>query len=95
MNRSPLAVKLAEKKRELDNLQQLQQSSESLVKELEALKAKLETFTDGTEAVAAVMTNWQSVLKAVTLASSSVTRYSEEDENRQPETLVRIGIDQE
>lgn len=46
---SPLAARLAQKKQELNNLQQLQNMSADLVGQLEALQEKLSTLADGTE----------------------------------------------
>lgn len=66
---SLLETRLSEKKRELENLLQLQQLSGDLVKELQVLAGKLDTLADGTEAVAAVLQNWGNIIRAVTLAS--------------------------
>jgi DASH complex subunit DAD2 len=46
---SPLTVRLAQKKQELQSLQQLQNMSADLVGQLEALQEKLDTLADGTE----------------------------------------------
>lgn len=52
-------------------------------------------------AVAAVMTNWNSVLRAISLASTSLTSYASDrntsettEEPQLPEPLVRIRLDE-
>jgi len=40
---------------------------------MQQLEEKLATLSDGTEAVAAVMANWGSVLRAVSMASGEYT----------------------
>ena len=40
---------------------------------MQQLEEKLATLSDGTEAVAAVMANWGSVLRAVSMASGEFT----------------------
>ena len=67
-----------------------------------ALEEKLSTLRDGTEAVACVLANWESVLGAIGMASRGVENLNMSQEERQngnadgndgkelPVTLVRI-----
>lgn len=77
---------------------------------MQQLEEKLATLSNGTEAVAAVMGNWATVLRAIYMASAKLPRAMEnadeepepqqeqpqEDETKQelPQTLVRIPIQQ-
>jgi DASH complex subunit DAD2 len=47
----------------------LRDLSAGLAGQMQQLEEKLATLSDGTEAVAAVMANWGSVLRAVSMAS--------------------------
>ena len=88
---SPMLVaRINEKKAELENLKQLRDLSGGLAAQMQALKEKLSTLSDGTEgsldvaivlslmlvidmasiAVAAVLSNWHNVLRAINMASS-------------------------
>lgn len=69
---SVLAARIASKKAELDNLVQLRDMSNGLARQMEALRTKLETLKDGTEAVACVLANWDNVLRAITMASTKL-----------------------
>ncbi|KAL8953743.1 MAG: hypothetical protein Q9222_000425 [Ikaeria aurantiellina] len=70
-NQSPmLLARVNEKKEELENLKQLRDLSAGLAAQMQALEAKLSTLSDGTEAVAAVLSNWNTVLQAINMASS-------------------------
>uniref|UniRef100_A0A060T671 DASH complex subunit DAD2 n=1 Tax=Blastobotrys adeninivorans TaxID=409370 RepID=A0A060T671_BLAAD len=97
---SSLTARLAAKKEELRNLQQLELASAQLVDQLEAMKDKIETMADGAQAIGEVMNNWQKVLRAVSLASTGVrsfavqTETGEEEEELLPEALVRIRDDE-
>lgn len=66
---SALQARINEKKGELESLRQLRDLSAGLAGQMQQLEEKLGTLSDGTEAVAAVMANWGSVLRAVSMAS--------------------------
>ncbi|RDL39147.1 Uncharacterized protein BP5553_03487 [Venustampulla echinocandica] len=68
---SPILVaRINEKKAELENLKQLRDLSAGLAGQMQMLEEKLSTLSDGTEAVATVLGNWQNVLRAISMASS-------------------------
>lgn len=83
---SALSARIAAKKAELENLRQLRDLSGTLATQMQALETKVSTLKDGTEgntpsdsagmaadyflAVAYVLSNWDNVLRAITLASS-------------------------
>ncbi|KAF2704793.1 hypothetical protein K504DRAFT_537799 [Pleomassaria siparia CBS 279.74] len=93
-----LVARIAEKKAELANLKELQALSAGLSDQMQALADKLSTLSDGTEAVAAVLSNWHNVLRAINMASTKIPKPKEdEDANKKtepelplPQTLVRI-----
>ncbi|KAF2872478.1 DASH complex subunit Dad2-domain-containing protein [Massariosphaeria phaeospora] len=98
-NQSPvLAARIAEKKAELANLKELQALSAGLADQMNQLAEKLTTLSDGTEAVAAVLSNWHNVLRAINMASTKLPKPKDEDEGEEkpdpepplPQTLVRI-----
>jgi len=64
-----LAARVAEKRAELAQLKELQRLSASVSDQMHMLEEKLGTLADGTEAVATVLANWGSVLRAIGLAS--------------------------
>lgn len=66
---SALQARINEKKVELENLRQLRDLSGGLAGQMQQLEEKLSTLSSGTEAVAAVMGNWNNVLRAVYMAS--------------------------
>lgn len=69
-NASPaLLQRINEKKAELASLKELQTLSKALADQMEQLEEKLGTLSDGTEAVAAVLSNWHNVLRAISMAS--------------------------
>ena len=70
---SALQARIHEKKSELESLRQLRDLSAGLAGQMQQLEEKLATLSDGTEAVAAVMANWGSVLRAVSMASGEYT----------------------
>ncbi|GAO48270.1 hypothetical protein G7K_2449-t1 [Saitoella complicata NRRL Y-17804] len=101
-----LAARLAEKQREYENLLQLRDLSAGLAAQMEQLEGKLETLTNGTEAVATVLANWQNVFRAINLSAARLGKQDppeEEEEEEEktrpeeapelPETLVRIPMD--
>lgn len=68
---------------------------------MQQLEDKLNTLSNGTEAVAAVMGNWNTVLRAIYMASQKIPKPKEDgdggkgEETRElPQTLVRIPIQQ-
>ncbi|KAF3034005.1 hypothetical protein E8E11_002498 [Didymella keratinophila] len=96
-----LQQKIADKKTELANLKDLQALSGGLADQMQMLADKLQTLSDGTEgmlSVAAVLSNWHNVLRAINMASTMLPKPKEEDEadTKQelepplPQTLVRI-----
>jgi DASH complex subunit DAD2 len=66
---SALQARINEKKLELESLKQLRDLSAGLAGQMQQLEEKLATLSNGTEAVAAVMGNWNTVLRAVYMAS--------------------------
>ncbi|KAI8934082.1 hypothetical protein NX059_008845 [Plenodomus lindquistii] len=95
-----MLARIAEKKAELANLKDLQALSGGLADQMQMLADKLQTLSDGTEAVAAVLSNWHNVLRAINMASTKLPRPKEEEEEEAnqktedapplPQTLVRI-----
>lgn len=69
---SALQTRIAEKKLELDSLRQLRDLSGGLAGQMQQLEDKLKTLSDGTEAVAAVLGNWNQVLRAIYMASGEL-----------------------
>ena len=66
---SNLQARINEKKLELESLKQLRDLSAGLAGQMQQLEEKLGTLSTGTEAVAAVMGNWATVLRAIHMAS--------------------------
>ncbi|EUC32153.1 hypothetical protein COCMIDRAFT_32608 [Bipolaris oryzae ATCC 44560] len=93
-----LLARIAEKKAELANLKDLQALSGGLADQMQMLADKLSTLSDGTEAVAAVLSNWHNVLRAINMASTKLPKPKDEEEVEKksedgpplPQTLVRI-----
>ncbi|EZF73087.1 hypothetical protein H105_04935 [Trichophyton soudanense CBS 452.61] len=108
---SSLAALVAAKQAELEDIQQLHDTSHALTKQLEALEAKLATLQNGAEAVACIMANFDSVLKVINMAASGLpqakNQESSPDVNQQegakkdivtdslPVPLVRILLEQQ
>jgi len=69
-----LQARIDEKKAELESLQQLRDLSAGLAGQMQQLEEKLATLSSGTEAVAAVMGNWNNVLRAIHMASGTWMR---------------------
>lgn len=65
-----LLARINEKKQELEDLKQLRDLSAGLAMQMSVLEEKLATLSDGTEAVAMVLSNWHNVLRAISMASS-------------------------
>ncbi|EAT87702.1 DASH complex subunit DAD2 [Parastagonospora nodorum] len=93
-----LLARIAEKKAELANLKDLEALSGGLADQMQLLADKLSTLSDGTEAVAAVLSNWHNVLRAINMASTKLPKPKEEEDADAkpdadpplPQTLVRI-----
>lgn len=66
---SVIQSRINEKKLELESLKQLRDLSAGLAGQMQQLEEKLATLSNGTEAVAAVMANWNTVLRAIHMAS--------------------------
>ncbi|KAF2479968.1 DASH complex subunit Dad2-domain-containing protein [Neohortaea acidophila] len=97
---SLLQARINEKRVELESLRQLRDLSAGLAGQMQQLEQKLATLSDGTQAVAEVLGNWNSVLRAVHMASTKIPRVGKEGEGEDgereelPQTLVRIPIQQ-
>ncbi|KAF4549955.1 DASH complex subunit DAD2-like protein [Elsinoe fawcettii] len=95
---SALQQRIVEKKAELENLKQLRDLSAGLADQMERLEEKLSTLSTGTEAVAAVLSNWHNVLRAISLASANIPAPKDggpsdtPEEPALPQTLVRVPI---
>ncbi|KAH6640719.1 DASH complex subunit Dad2-domain-containing protein [Chaetomium tenue] len=87
-----LVARVNEKKAELENLKELRHLSAEAATQMEALEQKLATLSDGTEAIALVLSNWHNVLRAINMASAKLPKPAAdaEDETPLPQTLVRI-----
>ncbi|KAK3490660.1 DASH complex subunit Dad2-domain-containing protein [Neurospora hispaniola] len=89
-----LVARVNEKKAELENLKELRDLSAAMATQMEALAQKLATLSDGTEAIALVLSNWHNVLRAINMASAKLPKPSagvqEPSEGDLPQTLVRI-----
>ncbi|KAB5585909.1 DASH complex subunit Dad2-domain-containing protein [Coniochaeta sp. 2T2.1] len=89
-----LVARVNEKKAELENLKELRDLSAAVATQMEALENKLGTLSDGTEAIALVMSNWTNVLRAINMASSKLAKPSAKEAAAGnialPQTLVRI-----
>ncbi|KAI9811466.1 MAG: hypothetical protein M1827_005449 [Pycnora praestabilis] len=101
-----LVARINEKKVELEDLKQLRDLSAGLAGQMQMLEEKLATLADGTEAVAAVLSNWHNVLRAINMASMKIPKPKDaggdeaegekeaESEVPLPQTLVRIPTQQ-
>ncbi|KAG5984705.1 hypothetical protein E4U55_003652 [Claviceps digitariae] len=93
-----LVARIEEKKAELQNLKELRDLSAAVANQMEALEQKLTTLSDGTEAIATVMSNWHNVLRAINMASQKLTTPVDDatmedapgSNEALPQTLVRI-----
>ncbi|KAI9856015.1 MAG: hypothetical protein M1824_005712 [Vezdaea acicularis] len=102
-----LVARINEKKLELENLKQLRNLSAGLATQMQMLEEKLGTLSDGTEAVAAVLSNWHNVLRAINMASMKIPLPKDLEETADmapekdeqvvplPQTLVRIPTQHE
>lgn len=90
--------KIADKRAELENLQEFRKLSSTLADQLEEVERKLSTMNDGAESISLVLSNWQNVVKSVSLASLGLMKYTKKDYEEQtplPEPLVRIKLDKD
>lgn len=90
-----LVARVNEKKAELENLKELRDLSAAVATQMEALEQKLATLSDGTEAIAMVMGNWTTVLRAINMASAKIPKPATDEAGTTetvalPQTLVRI-----
>ncbi|KAI0585349.1 dash complex subunit dad2 protein [Pyrenophora tritici-repentis] len=101
-----LLARIEEKKAELASLKDLQALSGGLADQMQMLADKLMTLSDGTEGisilyrhpVAAVLSNWHNVLRAINMASTKLPKPKDEEDAEKrsedgpplPQTLVRI-----
>lgn len=99
-----LLARINEKKAELENLKQLRELSAALAAQMQTLEQKLSTLSDGTEAIAAVLSNWHTVLQAINMASAKIPVPKVVDgedattissDTQLPQTLVRIPVQEE
>ncbi|KAG7194872.1 uncharacterized protein KQ657_003980 [Scheffersomyces spartinae] len=91
-------LQIAERQAELKKLLEFRDMAQSMGDELAALQHKLDTMEDGAKGVALVLSNWHNVTRAISLASLSLSRYSEKDYvegHPVPERLVRIRLDKD
>ncbi|CAD0113308.1 unnamed protein product [Aureobasidium uvarum] len=95
---SALQQRINEKRAELENLKQLRELSAGLAGQMEQLEEKLSTLSDGTQAIATVLSNWHTVLRAIHMASAHIAKPTQETESESdqqlplPQTLVRIPM---
>ncbi|KAH0366766.1 hypothetical protein KCU65_g5145, partial [Aureobasidium melanogenum] len=95
---SALQQRINEKRAELENLKQLRELSAGLAGQMEQLEEKLSTLSDGTQAIATVLSNWHTVLRAIHMASAHIAKPQHDTEHESdadlplPQTLVRIPM---
>ncbi|KAH0069662.1 hypothetical protein KCU96_g17272, partial [Aureobasidium melanogenum] len=95
---SALQQRINEKRAELENLKQLRELSAGLAGQMEQLEEKLSTLSDGTQAIATVLSNWHTVLRAIHMASAHIAKPQQDTEPEPdtdlplPQTLVRIPM---
>ncbi|RDA93740.1 hypothetical protein CP533_0227 [Ophiocordyceps camponoti-saundersi (nom. inval.)] len=91
-----LAARIEEKRAELEHLKELRDLSSAMATQMEALEQRLSTLSEGAQAIAAVMDNWHSVLRAINMASTRLAQPAKPQDQDQdsdkplPQTLVRI-----
>ncbi|KAG9520181.1 hypothetical protein KCU73_g3502, partial [Aureobasidium melanogenum] len=95
---SALQQRINEKRAELENLKHLRELSAGLAGQMEQLEEKLSTLSDGTQAIATVLSNWHTVLRAIHMASAHIAKPQQDTEPEPdaqlplPQTLVRIPM---
>lgn len=103
LSSSSIYQKIAEKRTNLEKLREFKQLTSDLVIQLESIGNKLETMNEGTASVGLILSNWQSVIKSISLASLALVNNQEDQDTRNnnnqqddkfPEPLVRIKLDQ-
>lgn len=90
--------KIEEKRVELASLSEIKRCTEDLNGQLGKLEEQLNNMCEGTESVALVLSNWQNVVRSISLASLGLYKYGEkdyEDKKPMPESLVRIKLDKD
>ncbi|KAK6204376.1 DASH complex subunit Dad2-domain-containing protein [Scheffersomyces amazonensis] len=93
-----LQQKIAEKKDDLEKLQEFRSLTSELATYLEGIGDRLDQMKEGTESAALILANWQNVVKAISLASLGLLKYSDKDYETKtplPEALVRIKLDKD
>lgn len=91
-------IQIAERQAELKKLLEFRDVALGMASELTTLQTKLETMEDGAKGVALVLSNWHNVTRAISLASLSLSRYSENEYvngHPVPERLVRVRLDKD
>lgn len=97
---SHILQKITEKRNELESLNEIKKFSAMLNSQLEELEDKMNCMAEGTESVALVLSNWQNVVRSVSLASLGLLKYTAKEKDEKttmpmPECLVRIRLDSE
>lgn len=90
-----LQTKIEQKEDELRDLQEIRSYTGTLAAQLEQIEEKLDEMAGGVESVALVLSNWQSIMNLVSLASLGLLNYSKKDYETGcplPEPLVRINL---
>ncbi|KAG7828828.1 hypothetical protein KL920_003324 [Ogataea angusta] len=97
MKMDSLNVKVQQKLKELESLQQIRDLTKHLNVLLEEFAGQIELLGEEAGSIETVTQNWMRIIRAVSLASNSLSNYKEEDyETERPmtERLVRCKIDE-
>ena len=94
MLKSVYQQKIAEKRQDLERLQEFKQLTEQLANQLDQIGDKLDTMKDGAASVALILANWQNVIKSISLASLGLAN-SQSSSEPLPEPLVRVRLDKD
>ncbi|KAG7817324.1 hypothetical protein KL928_004059 [Ogataea angusta] len=97
MKMDSLNVKVQQKLKELESLQQIRDLTKHLNVSLEEFAGQIELLGEEAGSIETVTQNWMRIIRAVSLASNSLSNYKEEDyETERPmtERLVRCKIDE-
>jgi DASH complex subunit DAD2 len=94
MLKSIYQQKIAEKRQDLERLQEFKELTEQLATQLDQIGDKLDTMKDGAASVALILANWQNVIKSISLASLGLVN-SQSSSNSLPEPLVRVRLDKD
>ncbi|KAK7680131.1 DASH complex subunit dad2 [Cerrena zonata] len=84
--------KIEQKRAELEYLQEIHKITDVLTNQLDDLDSKLEVMSDGAESAALVLSNWQNVVKSVSLASLGLMKYTSKDYETQTPLPECLGI---